>query len=139
MILQETSAEPKTLRIVYDESRSTPDLEKSQEIFQSMRESVINNDVELLEHIETQEQVCDVCTRASFTMTSSEKADVVAGVINVCVSHLLQMINVCVSYLLQMINVCVSYLLQFCMNNGLSMSAKNMDTMYRAMMVSLFV
>ena len=60
MIFQGTSAEPKTLKIVYDEDRSTPDMEKSQEVFQSIRESVINNDVELLEHIQTQEQVCYV-------------------------------------------------------------------------------
>ena len=35
----------------------TRELEESQELFKSVRESVINNDIELLEHIETQEQV----------------------------------------------------------------------------------
>ena len=41
----------------------------------------------------------------------------------------------CYLIVFQTINVCVSYLLQFCMNNGLSMSAKNMDTIYQAMLV----
>ena len=49
------SLQEQRLEIIYDEDEL--DLEKSENFFQSLRESLVNNDVELLEHIETQEQV----------------------------------------------------------------------------------
>ena len=45
------------LEIVYDKDRKEPDIEKSTELFLSIRNSVVNNDLELLEHIHTPEQV----------------------------------------------------------------------------------
>ena len=49
------SLQEQRLEIIYDEDEL--DLEKSENFFQSLRESLVNNDIELLEHIETQEQV----------------------------------------------------------------------------------